>query len=44
MILKNSNLPPPFEHDSYNDGNDVRDASREYLESFGYVLIADNFR
>tara|TARA_Y100000356_G_scaffold92537_1_gene78033 strand:- start:78 stop:779 length:702 start_codon:yes stop_codon:yes gene_type:complete len=31
-----------FEHDSYNDGNDVRDASREYLESFGYVLIADN--
>jgi len=31
-----------FEHDSYNDGPEVRDASREYLESFGYVLIADN--
>ena len=31
-----------FEHDSYNDGPEVRDASREYLESYGYVLIADN--
>lgn len=31
-----------FEHDAYNDGPEVRDASREYLESFGYVLIADN--
>ena len=31
-----------FEHDSYNDGPEVRDASREYLESFGYVLVADN--
>ena len=31
-----------FEHDSYNDGNTVRDASREYLKSFGYKLIADN--
>lgn len=31
-----------FEHDSYNDGPEVRDSSREYLESYGYVLIADN--
>jgi len=31
-----------FEHDSYNDGNEVRDASRKYFEDHGYVLIADN--
>ena len=31
-----------FEHDSYNDGNDVRDTSRKYFEDHGYVLIADN--
>ena len=31
-----------FEHDSYNDGPTVRDASREYLEYFGYNLISDN--
>ena len=31
-----------FEHDSYNDGNEVRDASRKYFEDHGYILIADN--
>ena len=31
-----------FEHDSYNDGTDIRDASRKYFEDHGYVLIADN--
>jgi|TARA_B100001093_G_scaffold506450_1_gene565365 hypothetical protein len=31
-----------FEHDCYNDGNDVRDESRKYFEDRGYVLIADN--
>ena len=31
-----------FEHDSYNDGDSVRDTSRKYLESQGYVLVVDN--
>jgi hypothetical protein len=31
-----------FEHDAYNDGTDVRDSSREYLQAHGYTLIADN--
>ena len=31
-----------FEHDCYNDGNEVRDESRKYFEDRGYVLIADN--
>ena len=31
-----------FEHDSYNDGNEVRDESRKYFEDRGYVLIVDN--
>ena len=31
-----------FEHDSYNDGPQVRDESRQYLEDRGYELIVDN--
>ena len=31
-----------FEHDSYEFGPSIRDISRQYLESFGYVLIVDN--
>ena len=31
-----------FEHDKYNDGPDVQNESRKYLEDRGYVLIADD--
>jgi len=31
-----------FEHDSYNDGPEVRDASREFLTDLGYKLVGSN--
>ena len=31
-----------FEHDKYNDGPDVQNESRKYLEDRGYVLIVDD--
>ena len=31
-----------FEHDKYNDGPDIQNQSRKYLEDRGYVLIADD--
>ena len=31
-----------FEHDSYEFGPSIRDISRQYLESFGYVLVVNN--
>jgi|TARA_E500000331_G_C16991241_1_gene597858 hypothetical protein len=31
-----------FEHDKYNDGPDIQNESRKYLEERGYVLIADD--
>ena len=31
-----------FEHDKYNDGPDVQNESRKYLEERGYVLIVDD--
>ena len=31
-----------FEHDKYNDGPEIQNKSREYLQERGYVLIADD--
>ena len=31
-----------FEHDKYNDGPDIQNQSRKYLEDRGYVLIVDD--
>lgn len=31
-----------FEHDAYAQGNDIKNASREYLRQHGYVLVVSN--
>lgn len=33
-----------FEHDSYQAGNGVRDASREFLTKYGYILVAPDIK
>jgi len=39
---KNKFATITFEHDKYNDGPDVQNESRKYLEDRGYVLIVDD--
>lgn len=42
VLVNNTFSVITFEHDNYADENGVKEKSREYLRSFGYIMVVDN--